>query len=73
MPPPPPSPSRTHQVVDKHNVSIFYTAPTAIRALMREGEGPVKATSRKSLRVLGEPGARARGRAGGRPCLRAQQ
>lgn len=44
--------------VDKHNVNIFYTAPTAIRALMKEGEKWVKQTSRKSLRVLatvGEP------------------
>ncbi len=38
------------------NVSIFYTAPTAIRALMREGEGPVKKASRKSLRLLGSVG-----------------
>ena len=48
-----PDASRFWQVVDKHNVNIFYTAPTAIRALMREGEAPVKKTSRKSLRVLG--------------------
>src|SRR5690554_3709060 len=48
--------SRFWQVVDKHNVSIFYTAPTAIRALMREGEEPVKKTSRKSLRLLGTVG-----------------
>ena len=48
--------SRFWQVVDKHKVSIFYTAPTAIRALMREGEAPVKATSRASLRVLGSVG-----------------
>ncbi|HRO62632.1 acetate--CoA ligase [Thermomonas sp.] len=48
--------SRFWQVVDKHRVSIFYTAPTAIRALMREGDGPVKATSRASLRVLGSVG-----------------
>ncbi|WP_297831604.1 acetate--CoA ligase [Thermomonas sp.] len=48
--------SRFWQVVDKHRVSIFYTAPTAIRALMREGDGPVKATSRTSLRVLGSVG-----------------
>ncbi|MEP6148165.1 MAG: AMP-binding protein, partial [Nisaea sp.] len=48
--------SRFWQVCDKHNVSIFYTAPTAIRALMREGDGPVKATSRKSLRILGSVG-----------------
>jgi acetyl-CoA synthetase len=51
-----PDSSRFWQVCDKHNVSIFYTAPTAIRALMREGEGPVKAASRKSLRLLGSVG-----------------
>ncbi len=48
--------SRFWQVVDKHQVSIFYTAPTAIRALMREGEEPVKRTSRASLRLLGSVG-----------------
>ncbi len=48
--------SRFWQVVDKHQVTIFYTAPTAIRALMREGEAPVKATSRKSIRLLGTVG-----------------
>ncbi|NII55625.1 acetate--CoA ligase [Luteibacter sp. SG786] len=48
--------SRFWQVVDKHQVTLFYTAPTAIRALMREGEEPVKKTSRKSLRVLGTVG-----------------
>ena len=48
--------SRFWQVVDKHKVSIFYTAPTAIRALMREGDAPVKATSRKSIRLLGTVG-----------------
>ena len=48
--------SRFWQVVDKHQVTVFYTAPTAIRALMREGEEPVKATSRKSLRLLGTVG-----------------
>ncbi|MEW9625130.1 acetate--CoA ligase [Rhodanobacter geophilus] len=48
--------SRFWQVVDKHKVSLFYTAPTAIRALMREGEAPVKKTSRASLRVLGTVG-----------------
>jgi acetyl-CoA synthetase len=48
--------SRFWQVVDKHRITIFYTAPTAIRALMREGEAPVKATSRKSLRLLGSVG-----------------
>ena len=51
-----PDASRFWQVIDKHQVSIFYTAPTAIRALMREGEGPVKATSRRSLRLLGSVG-----------------
>ncbi len=51
-----PDASRFWQVVDKHNVAIFYTAPTAIRALMRAGEGPVKRTSRKSLRILGTVG-----------------
>ena len=51
-----PDASRFWQVVDKHNVNIFYTAPTAIRALMREGDGPVKKTSRKSLRILGTVG-----------------
>jgi len=51
-----PDASRFWQVVDKHQVSVFYTAPTAIRALMREGEGPVKKTSRKSLRILGTVG-----------------
>ncbi|UPG90201.1 acetate--CoA ligase [Luteibacter aegosomaticola] len=48
--------SRFWQVVDKHQVTLFYTAPTAIRALMREGDGPVKKTSRKSLRILGTVG-----------------
>ncbi len=51
-----PDASRFWQVVDKHKVNIFYTAPTAIRALMREGEGPVKKTSRASLRLLGTVG-----------------
>jgi acetyl-CoA synthetase len=51
-----PSPSRFWEVIDKHQVNIFYTAPTAIRALMREGDGPVKKTSRKSLRLLGSVG-----------------
>ena len=51
-----PDASRFWQVIDKHRVTIFYTAPTAIRALMREGEGPVQATSRKSLRLLGTVG-----------------
>ena len=48
--------SRFWQVIDKHKVSLFYTAPTAIRALMREGEAPVKKTSRASLRLLGSVG-----------------
>jgi acetyl-CoA synthetase len=48
--------SRFWEVVDKHKVNIFYTAPTAIRALMREGEGPVKKTSRATLRLLGTVG-----------------
>ncbi len=51
-----PDTSRFWQVVDKHNVAIFYTAPTAIRALMRDGDEPVKKTSRKSLRLLGSVG-----------------
>ncbi|MFO0391492.1 MAG: acetate--CoA ligase [Planctomycetota bacterium] len=51
-----PDHSRFWQVIDKHQVEIFYTAPTALRALMREGDGPVKATSRKSLRLLGSVG-----------------
>ena len=51
-----PTASRFWEVVDKHQVNICYTAPTAIRALMREGEEPVKRTSRKSLRVLGSVG-----------------
>ena len=51
-----PDASRFWQVVDRHRVTIFYTAPTAIRALMREGDGPVQATSRKSLRLLGTVG-----------------
>ncbi|MDR6769828.1 acetate--CoA ligase [Azospirillum sp. BE72] len=51
-----PDSSRFWQVIDKHKVNIFYTAPTAIRSLMREGEGPVKKTSRASLRVLGSVG-----------------
>ena len=48
--------SRFWQTIDKHGVTIFYTAPTAIRALMREGDAPVKKTSRKSLRLLGTVG-----------------
>ena len=51
-----PDTGRFWQVVDKHKVNIFYTAPTAIRALMRDGEGPVKKSSRASLRVLGTVG-----------------
>jgi acetyl-CoA synthetase len=51
-----PSVSRFWDVIDKHQVNIFYTAPTAIRALMREGEEPVKKTSRASLRILGSVG-----------------
>ncbi|MGB8634777.1 MAG: acetate--CoA ligase [Rhodanobacteraceae bacterium] len=48
--------SRFWQTIDRHKVSLFYTAPTAIRALMREGDDPVLKTSRKSLRVLGTVG-----------------
>ncbi|QCQ23357.1 acetate--CoA ligase [Desulfoglaeba alkanexedens] len=48
--------SRFWQVVDKHQVNIFYTAPTAIRALMRQGDEPVRKTSRKSLKLLGTVG-----------------
>src|SRR6185503_6091399 len=48
-----PTTSRFWEVCDKHKVNIFYTAPTAIRALMQAGDGPVKKTSRKSLRLLG--------------------
>ncbi|MCL1635067.1 acetate--CoA ligase [Luteimonas sp. SX5] len=51
-----PDSSRFWQVIDKHQVTLFYTAPTAIRALMREGDAPVKSTSRKSLRLLGTVG-----------------
>ena len=51
-----PSVSRFWDVIDKHQVTIFYTAPTAIRALMREGAEPVKRTSRASLRLLGSVG-----------------
>ena len=51
-----PSASRFWEVCDKHKVNIFYTAPTAIRALMRDGEGPVKKTSRASIRLLGTVG-----------------
>ncbi len=51
-----PTASRHWEVVDKHKVNIYYTAPTAIRALMREGEAPVKKTDRSSLRLLGTVG-----------------
>ena len=51
-----PSASRFWEVIDKHKVNIFYTAPTAIRALMRDGDAPVKKTSRASLRLLGSVG-----------------
>lgn len=51
-----PTASRLWEVVDKHKVTVLYTAPTAIRALMREGETPVKKTSRKTLRLLGSVG-----------------
>ncbi|WP_426687737.1 acetate--CoA ligase [Rhodanobacter ginsengiterrae] len=51
-----PDVSRFWQVIDKHRVTLFYTAPTAIRALMRDGEAPVKSTSRASLRLLGSVG-----------------
>ena len=51
-----PDNSRFWNVCDKHKVNIFYTAPTALRALMREGEAPVKAASRSSIRLLGSVG-----------------
>jgi len=51
-----PSAARFWEVVDKHGITVFYTAPTAIRALMREGDEPVKKTSRKTLRLLGTVG-----------------
>jgi acetyl-CoA synthetase len=51
-----PDSSRWWQIVDKYKVNIFYTAPTAIRALMREGDSPVRKTSRKSLKLLGTVG-----------------
>jgi len=51
-----PDTSRWWQIIDKYKVNIFYTAPTAIRALMREGDAPVKKTSRKSLKLLGTVG-----------------
>jgi acetyl-CoA synthetase len=51
-----PTPSRIWEVVDRHQVATVYTAPTALRSLMKEGDAPVKATSRKSLRILGTVG-----------------
>ena len=51
-----PTSSRWWEIVDKYKVNIFYTAPTAIRALMKEGDAPVKSTSRKSLKLLGTVG-----------------
>ena len=51
-----PNPSRFWEVIDKHQVNIFYTAPTALRALMAQGNEPLKSTSRKSIRVLGTVG-----------------
>jgi acetyl-CoA synthetase len=51
-----PDSSRFWNVIDKHKVTIFYTAPTALRALMREGDGPVQSSSRASLRLLGSVG-----------------
>ncbi|AZD57091.1 acetate--CoA ligase [Pseudomonas chlororaphis subsp. aurantiaca] len=51
-----PSSSRFWEVIDKHRVNIFYTAPTALRALMREGPEPLQHTSRSSLRLLGSVG-----------------
>jgi acetyl-CoA synthetase len=51
-----PTTSRFWEVIDKHQVEIFYTAPTALRALMREGDAPVRKTSRQSLRLLGTVG-----------------
>ena len=51
-----PTPSRFWEVIDKHKVNIFYTAPTALRALMAQGDEPVRSTSRESLRILGTVG-----------------
>ena len=51
-----PNASRFWDVIDKHKVNIFYTAPTALRALMAQGDDPVKRTSRESLRILGTVG-----------------
>jgi acetyl-CoA synthetase len=70
-----PDSSRCWEVCDKHDVNIFYTAPTALRALMREGNGPVEKTSRKSIRILGsvgepiKPGSVSRPFFGVRPAL----
>ena len=51
-----PTPARVWQVIDRHRVATFYTAPTALRALMKEGDHHVEATSRQSLRLLGTVG-----------------
>ncbi|MGV8671106.1 AMP-binding protein, partial [Pseudomonas aeruginosa] len=51
-----PDASRFWQVIDEHQVNLFYTAPTALRALMREGDSLVRQTSRSSLRLLGSVG-----------------
>jgi acetyl-CoA synthetase len=51
-----PTVSRFWEIIDRHLVEIFYTAPTALRTLMREGDAPIKATSRKSLKILGTVG-----------------
>ncbi|STE89268.1 acetyl-coenzyme A synthetase [Escherichia coli] len=51
-----PTPARMAQVVDKHQVNILYTAPTAIRALMAEGDKAIEGTDRSSLRILGSVG-----------------
>jgi len=51
-----PNPSRFWEIVDKHKVNIFYTAPTALRALMAQGDEPLKTSSRKSIRILGTVG-----------------
>lgn len=53
-----PTPARMSQVVDKHQVNILYTAPTAIRALMAEGDKAIEGTDRSSLRILGSVGER---------------
>ena len=49
-----PDSGRFWDIIDRHQVNIFYTAPTALRALMRDGDAPVKARSRKSLRLSGD-------------------